>query len=137
MMPSISCAGHPGLMQRIATSSSSLTVSWPQLGHVVGALYTCWSVLASMITLTTSGMMSPAFLMMTLSLMRISFSSIISWLWSEALATVVPSTFTGVSSAVGVMTPVRPTVSSMPSISVTTSSAGNLYATAHLGELTV
>ena len=64
--------------------------------------------------------------MTTLSPMRMSLSSIRSWLCSDARATVVPATLTGSSIAVGVMTPVRPTVNSMSNISVMTSSAGNL-----------
>ena len=85
----------------------------------------------------TSGIMSPAFLITTLSPIRISFSCIRSSLCKEALETVVPATLTGSSIAVGVTTPVLPILSSISNKSVMTSSAGNLYAIAQRGDFCV
>ena len=84
----------------------------------------------------TSGIMSPAFLITTLSPIRISFSCIRSSL-CKALETVVPATLTGSSIAVGVTTPVLPILSSISNKSVMTSSAGNLYAIAQRGDFCV
>jgi hypothetical protein len=50
-----------------------------------------------------------------------------------ALVTVTPPTKTGLSRATGVIAPVRPTWTSMPSTSVSASSAGNLWAMAKRG----
>ena len=60
-------------------------------------------------TYSTSGMISPALLMTTVSPILISFALIKSSLCSVALLTVLPDSLTGVSTAVGVSTPVRPT----------------------------
>jgi hypothetical protein len=54
-------------------------------------------------------------------------------LCSVALVTVTPPTKTGFSRATGVIAPVRPTWTSMPSTSVSASSAGNLWAMAKRG----
>ena len=74
---------------------------------------------------------------MTESPMRMSFILMKSTLWRLARLTVVPATRTGVITAVGVTTPVRPTVHSIVSITVSASSGGNLYAAAHRGAFTV
>ena len=79
-------------------------------------------------------MMSPAFLITTLSPILISLSWIKSSLCSEARETVVPATLTGSRTAVGVTTPVLPILNSISNNSVTTSSAGNLYAIAQRGD---
>ena len=76
--------------------------------------------------LTTSGMMSPAFLTTTLSPIRISLSCMRSSLCKDALETVVPATLTGSRIAVGVTTPVLPMLNSISNSFETTSSAGNL-----------
>ena len=81
--------------------------------------------------------MSPAFFTTTLSPMRISRSCIKSSLCNDARETVVPATLTGSRIAVGVTTPVLPMLNSMSNSRVTTSSAGNLYAIAHLGDFCV
>ena len=62
-----------------------------------------------------------------------SFSFILSSLWSVALLTVVPANLTGSNTAVGVILPVLPTSIIMSNNFVVFRSAGNLYAIAHLG----
>ena len=58
-------------------------------------------------------------------------------LWSVAIDTVTPPTRTGSSTAKGVTAPVRPTLTMMSLSRVVCSSAGNLYAIAHLGNFDV
>ena len=123
----MSCAGQFGLIQRSATSSSNRTTSLPQAGHSVGIWNSCSSPFRfSSTTRTTFGMISPAFLITTVSPIRISCSRIKSSLCSEARCTVDPATFTGSRIAVGVITPVLPILSSISRSFVMASSAGNL-----------
>ena len=74
----------------------------------------------------TSGITSPARRTITVSPMRTSLRRISSSLCSVALVTVTPPTNTGSSRATGVMAPVRPTCTSMPTSSVCISSGGKL-----------
>ncbi len=90
-----------------------------------------------LMTLTTEGMISPAFSMMTVSPRRMSLRWISSSLWSVARATVDPEMNTGSSSATGVRTPVRPTWMVMRRSFVSICSGQNLYAHAHFGNLDV
>ena len=124
---SCTCAGHIGLMQRNATSSSRWTSFWPHDGHFSGI--GAGGVLAGRFltrTRETSGIISPALCNMTVSPMRISLSRIMSALCNVARATVVPANWTGSITAVGVTTPVRPTVHTISWITVLASSGGNL-----------
>ena len=77
-------------------------------------------------TLTISGMTSPARRTKTWSPTRTSFRFSSSGLWSVARETVTPPTCTGVRKATGVSAPVRPTFTSMLSTWVRASSGGNL-----------
>ncbi|OPZ88976.1 MAG: hypothetical protein BWY73_01590 [candidate division TA06 bacterium ADurb.Bin417] len=77
-------------------------------------------------TLTTCGMISPAFSMKTRSPIRTPSRRISSWLCSEARLTVVPASRTGSSTATGVIVPSRPTWDRMSRIRVVACSAGNL-----------
>ena len=85
-----------------------------------------FSGLLERFTLSTAGMISPAFSTSTVSPMRTSLRSISSWLWRVARATVEPESSTGRSSATGVSTPVRPTWTTMFSRVVSFCSGGNL-----------
>ena len=107
-------AGQVKLVHFQATASSSREMGAEQDGQVP---LTYWKksngVLLdgrlSVMTLTTEGMISPAFSMTTVSSRRMSLRWISSSLWRVARETVVPETKTGSSSATGVRTPVRPT----------------------------
>ena len=69
--------------------------------------------------------------------MRISFSLIKSSLCNVARDTLVPDTNTDSNSAVGVNTPVRPTLIVISFTIVSTSSGGYLNAVAHFGSFAV
>ncbi|MNT73168.1 hypothetical protein D3C72_2118420 [compost metagenome] len=87
----------------------------------------------SAITLTTSGMTSPARRTITVSPTRTSRRSIWSALCRVALETITPATATGFSRATGVAAPVRPIWISIASTVVVCSCAGNLCAIAQRG----
>lgn len=78
--------------------------------------------------------MSPAFRTRMVSPMRTSSCRMKSSLCRMARATVVPASCTGSKIAVGVNTPVRPTVMRMSFSTVSFSSGGYLNAMAHRGE---
>ena len=78
-------------------------------------------------------MTSPARWTRTRSPSRTSLRSSSSRLCSDALDTVTPPTSTGLSSATGVSTPVRPTDTKILSMRVTSLRGSNLKAIAHLG----
>ena len=80
----------------------------------------------SSMTLTTSGMTSPARRRTMVSPTRTSLRCSSSMLCSVALATVAPPTNTGSSRATGVSAPVRPTCHSIARTRVISSSAGKL-----------
>jgi len=75
---------------------------------------------------TISGITSPALRSTTMSPTRTPLRLISSALCKVAFATVEPLTFTGSITANGVTRPVRPTLTSMPSSRVVTSSGGYL-----------
>ena len=77
-------------------------------------------------TSTISGMISPALRTRTTSPMRMSFCAIKSLLCTVAARTVLPESCTGSSTAVGVSTPVRPTLTTMSSRRVDLTSGGYL-----------
>ena len=79
-------------------------------------------------------MTSPARCTNTVSPTRTSLRSISSSLCRVALETTTPPTVTGLSLAIGVSAPVRPTLISIASTIVVACSAGNLCATAQRGE---
>ena len=138
MMRSLTCAGHELLVHFTAASPGSLTAVEPQTGHVSGSLNgSVPSGRFSYSTRTTSGIISPALRTQTKSPTRTSFLSISSWLCSPARRTIVPARRIGSKTAVGVKTPVRPTVTSILCICVSFSSGGNLKAIAHLGAFAV
>ncbi len=131
----LSCAGQSRFGQRVTASPSSRTVAEPQTGHLPGR----WNgrVRAGRFFFTTSttwGITSPARCTTTVSPTRTSLRSTSSWLWSEAFETVTPPTCTGRSFATGVSAPVRPTWTSMASITVVACCGGNLNAIAQRGE---
>ncbi len=64
-------------------------------------------------TSTTSGITSPAFWIMTVSPIRMSFLLISSSLWRVAREIVEPATRVGFKTATGVTAPVRPTCKMM------------------------
>ena len=110
------------------------TIAEPHSGHFVGITNGFASRgRFSGTTRTTSGITSPARRTITVSPMCTSLRRTSSSLCSVALVTVTPPTNTGASRATGVIAPVRPTWTSMPSTSVAISSAGNLCATAQRG----
>ena len=111
-------------------------ITSPHEGHVSGKRYGTVSS-GFETTETTSGMISPAFRIMTREPMRISFSVMKSWFGSVARLTVVPAKNTGSNSPVGVKTPVRPTATSMSRSVVSFSSGGYLYASAQRGNFAV
>ena len=84
-------------------------------------------------TFTTSGIMSPAFSQQHY-LQCEYHAHVLNLHYAMMRETVVPATLTGSRIAVGVTTPVLPMLNSMSNSRVTTSSAGNLYAIAHLGD---
>ena len=123
-------------VQRIAASPSSCVTGLPQDGHTDGnSNGTAFS--ACSLTERTSGIISPAFLIITVSPTQIPFSSIKSLLWSVARLTVVPARSTGSKLPTGVSTPVLPTLISILRSLVGFSSGGYLYASAHLGYFAV
>jgi hypothetical protein len=81
----------------------------------------------------TSGITSPARRTKTVSPARTLRRTRSSKLCSVAEVTITPPTCTGSSTATGVITPVRPTCTSIRSSVVVRVSAGNLYATPHRG----
>ena len=129
------CAGqNKPPLQRATASSSSFTICEPHTGHCCGIVNICTACgRFSRMTLTTSGITSPARRTITKSPIRTSLRRTSSSLWSVALVTVTPPTKTGLSLATGVIAPVRPTCTSMPSTCVIISCAGNLCATANRG----
>ncbi|KAG1077978.1 hypothetical protein G6F40_016903 [Rhizopus arrhizus] len=84
-------------------------------------------------TLTTSGLTSPARRTITLSPTRTSSRAIWAALCRVALDTITPATATGASRATGVAAPVRPIWISIASTVVLCSCAGNLCAMAQRG----
>ena len=127
MIFSCTCAGQERDTHRTATSSFSRTTAEPQTGQVFGASTRLSSpVLFSFTTDMTWGMTSPALSMTTVSPARMSFLSISSQLCRVDLDTVTPPTFTGSSTANGVMTPVLPTLPWMSIIRVIAWWAWNL-----------
>ena len=130
-------AGHSGLMQRSAASPSRCTAFAPQLGQVSGSWKGRAPSAAWAVTATTSGMMSPALRTRMVSPTQTPSWSMKSWLWRMARLTVVPASCTGSKTAVGVSTPVRPTVTSTRRRVVGFSSGGYLKAMAHRGNLLV
>ena len=121
-------------VQRSTASSSCFLMCDPQTGQLIG-MEKIIAVSGRLLntTLTTSGITSPALLILTVSPIRTSLRRISSSLCSVAFVTVTPPTKTGFRRAIGVIAPVRPTWTSMPSTIVSASSAGNLWAIAHLG----
>src|SRR5699024_10161069 len=82
---SFAWAGQAGFTHLIVTSSSKWTRSLWQTGQVVGFGYGVESsALLSKPTVTTSGIISPALWIITLSFRRISLTSIKSILWRLA-----------------------------------------------------
>ena len=125
--PSLPKAGQWGLVQRYAASPSFRATAQPHSGHFFGITNgTADSGRSSFTTERTSGIISAALLMMTVSPIRISFSKIKSSLCRVALLTVLPDNFTGVSTAAGVSTPVRPTWITISSSFVRACSGGYL-----------
>lgn len=109
-MASLRCAGQDSSPeQRHAAAPSSRTISEPHTGQRVGI---CHGVVPcgrrSRMTLTTSGITSPARRTITLSPTRTSRRAIWSALCNVALDTITPATATGASRATGVAAPVRP-----------------------------
>ncbi len=126
-----STAKQLGFVQRYAASPSTLSTGESQTGQDFGNLnFSSEPVRMFGKTSTTSGMMSPAFWMITVSPMRISLRLISSSLWRVARETVVFATSVGVRTATGVSVPVRPTEIMMSSILAVACSAGNLKAAA-------
>ena len=125
--PSCNCAGQFGFTHLNATSSCNRTRSLEQAGQSVGILNSFSSpVRSSSITLTTLGIMSPAFFNTTVSPILKSCSRMKSSLCNVARRTVDPSINTGSRIAVGVTTPVLPMLNSTSLKTVIASSAGNL-----------
>ena len=94
-------------------------------------------VRSCVMTLTILGITSPLRKIITLSPNRISLRWISSKLCNVERSTVTPSISTGSTMATGVTTPLRPTWSITSLSLVSFSMAGNLYAEAHRGFLTV
>ena len=136
--PSRPSAGQCGLVQRIAASAPWRSTLQPHSGHTDG-ISTGFSSPVRLLATThsTSGMISPALLITTLSPMRISLALIKSSLCSVARLITLPLSRTGVSIAVGVSTPVRPTRQSISSSVVSACSGGYLKAMAQRGSLPV
>ena len=106
----------------------------PHSGHFVGITNArSLPVRSAMTGPSTSGITSPAFRITTTSPINTPLRVISSALWSVALVTVEPATFTGSINAKGVTRPVRPTLTLISSNFVVTSSGGYLNAIAHLG----
>jgi hypothetical protein len=111
----------------LALSLYSVRTGPPQDGHSVGRPVGGSSpVRISLTTLSTWGMISPAFCTSTWSPTRTSLRSTSSKLCSEARLTVVPESWTGSSSATGVIWPLLPTFSSISRTWLTCCSAANL-----------
>ena len=107
-----------------------------QTGQVSGILNKIeFLFLFSIITLTTSGITSPALWTKTVSPILISFRLISSWLCKVALDIITPPTLTGTNWATGVNAPVLPTLIMILEIYVVACCALNLPAIAHLGDL--
>ncbi len=114
-------------LQRETASPSSRSTSEPQIGHCVGITNSDTdSGRFDSMTLTISGMTSPARRTITVSPICTSLRRISSSLCRVALETVTPPTNTGFKRATGVKAPVRPTWTSMSSTTVISSCAGNL-----------
>src|SRR5882762_352297 len=99
------CAAQNGLMQRCAMYGSSRTTSPPHTGHLAGIFHPGFGSL----TLTISGMTSPARCMTTRAPTYTPFSLTCASLCIVMLRMVTPPTTTGLTCATGVRTPVRPT----------------------------
>ncbi len=109
-------AGHPGFPHRTATSPSTRLTGALQTGQSRGMRKGRSEPSRSATsTVAIAGMTSPAFSTSTQSPIRRSLRAISSSLCSVALATVLPATRTGSSSATGVRTPLRPTCTVMSS----------------------
>ena len=132
---SLRCAGqNRPPVQRATASPSSRSTSEPQTGHFAGSSTSRASFgRRSTMTLTTSGITSPARRITTVSPMRTSLRRTSSMLCSVALLTVTPPTNTGSRRATGVSAPVRPTWNSTSRTTVFSSCAGNLCAIAQRG----
>ena len=130
------CAGHSGLTQRRAVSSCKCTTGAPQLGQVVGMAKGLLPGRRAD-TPMTSGMMSPALRTLMVSPMPTPKFAIISPLCRLARETLVPARKIGSNTAVGVSTPVRPTVTSILRTTLSLTSGGYLNAMAHRGNLFV
>ncbi len=116
------CAGHERFGQRTATSPSSRTTGEPQAGQRSGMFHcgrASWAATLCSPSCslsagpTTWGMTSPARCTITSSPGRTSLRWMSSSLCRVARSTVTPPTGTGSSTAKGVSTPVRPTLTSM------------------------
>ena len=132
---SLRCAGqNRPPVQRATASPSTRSTSESQIGHLRGrtTLRASGGRFSTM-TLTISGMTSPARRITTVSPMCTSLRCTSSMLCSVALLTVTPPTNTGSSLATGVSAPVRPTWNSTPRTTVFSSCAGNLCAIAQRG----
>ena len=99
------CAPQNGLMQRWAMYGSSRTTSPPHTGHLAGIFQPAFGFL----TLTISGMTSPARWIKTFAPTYTPFSLTWASLCIVTLRIVTPPTTTGLTCATGVRTPVRPT----------------------------
>ena len=114
--------------------SSSRFTGALHTGHSVGKANSFSSPVRLLVmTLTISGITSPARRTITVSPTRTPLRRSSNTLCSVALLTVVPPTNTGASLATGVNLPVRPTWMSMALSSVICSCAGYLCATAQRG----
>ena len=103
-------------------SPSGRSIAEPQMGQAVSMTNSRASAgRFSSTGPTTSGMTSPARRTITVSPMRTSLRRISSSLCRVALVTVTPPTNTGARRATGVIAPVRPTWTSIPSSCVTAS----------------
>ena len=108
----------------------------PQLGQVVGMAKACCPADRAD-TPMTSGMMSPALRTLMVSPMPTPKFAIISPLCRLARETLVPARKIGSNTAVGVSTPVRPTVTSISRTVLSLTSGGYLKAIAQRGNLLV
>ncbi len=132
---SFRCAAHVRPpVHRATASPSTRNTAELHTGHFLGSFTVRVRAGRRSGTIpTTSGMTSPARRMTTVSPTRTSLRVSSSMLCRVALLTVTPPTNTGSNRATGVSAPVRPTWNSMSRTLVSSSCAGNLWATAHLG----
>ncbi len=110
----------------------------PHAGHSLGfSMGLSWSLIPSSTRPMISGITSFDLRSQTLEPMATLFLKISSQLLRVALCTVTPPISIGSSRAIGVTLPVLPTFQIISFRIVVTSSAANLYAKAHLGNLPV